>query len=90
MSVVLPLGFVTETDAIFVGEQLRWEVQHWLAPPDPSANQNFVRKARHKGTAAWFFESRVLTEWNAKGSLLWIHGKRRRFNRRLVLALINC
>ena len=77
-----------------VGEQLRWEVQHWLSPPDPSMNQNFVRKARHKGTASWFFESSILREWNAKGSFLWIHGKRRRFrsptgswtNRLLILS----
>jgi hypothetical protein len=59
-----------------VGEQLRWEVQHWLFPPDPSTNQSFVRKARHKGTAAWFFESSALTEWRSRGSLLWIHGTR--------------
>jgi hypothetical protein len=42
-------------------------------------NQNFVRKARHKGTAAWFFESSILTDWNARGSFLWIHGKRMLF-----------
>ena len=57
-------------------DQLRREVQHWLSPPDPSTNQNFVQKARHTGTAEWFFESSALTEWKAKGSLLWIHGKR--------------
>ncbi|KAN0126421.1 hypothetical protein V8E52_000061 [Russula decolorans] len=56
-------------------DQLQEEVQHWLSPPDPSSNQNFVSKARHKGSAAWFFESSALTEWKAKGSLLWIHGK---------------
>jgi hypothetical protein len=56
-------------------DQLRWEVQHWLSPPDPSTNHNFVRKARHSGTAAWFFENSALTEWKARGSLLWIHGK---------------
>ncbi|KAN0124433.1 hypothetical protein V8E52_002082 [Russula decolorans] len=56
-------------------DQLQKDVQHWLSPPDPSTNQNFVSKARHKGTAAWFFESSALTEWKAKGSLLWIHGK---------------
>jgi hypothetical protein len=39
-------------------------------------NQNFVRRARHKGTAAWFFESNALSEWKSRGSLLWIHGKR--------------
>jgi hypothetical protein len=60
-------------------DQLRWEVQHWISPPDPSTNQNFVQKARHSGTAEWFFESRALTEWKARGSLLWIHGKRMSF-----------
>ena len=62
-----------------VGDQLQKDVQHWLSPPDPSTNQNFVSKARHKGTAAWFFESCALTEWKAKGSFLWIHGKRTSF-----------
>ncbi|KAN0120758.1 hypothetical protein V8E52_004027 [Russula decolorans] len=56
-------------------EQLQKEVQHWLTPPDPSTNQNFVSEVRHSGTAAWFFESEALTEWKASGSLLWIHGK---------------
>jgi len=56
-------------------DQLRQNVQRWLSPPDPSTNHNFVRKARHKGTAAWFFESNTLTEWKKRGSLLWIHGK---------------
>jgi hypothetical protein len=59
-----------------IGEHLRWEVQHWLSPPDPSTNQNFVRRARLKGTTAWFFEGNALAEWKSRGSLLWIHGKR--------------
>jgi hypothetical protein len=58
------------------GDQLQWDVKQWLSPPDPSMNHNFVSKARHSGTAAWFFESDELTEWKATGSLLWIHGKR--------------
>ena len=62
-----------------VGDLLQKDIQHWLSPPDPSTNQNFVSKARHRGTAAWFFESSALTEWKAKGSLLWIHGKRTSF-----------
>ena len=62
-----------------VGDQLQNDVQNWLSPPDPSTNQNFVSKARHRGTAAWFFESSALTEWKANGSLLWIHGKRTSF-----------
>ena len=62
-----------------VGDRLEKDVQHWLSPPDPSTNQNFVSKLRHEGTTEWFFESSALTAWKAKGSLLWIHGKRRSF-----------
>ena len=75
--------FVAETEGIFVGNQLQRDVHHWLSPPDPSTNHNFVREARHSGTAAWFFESNSLTEWKARGSLLWIHGKRMYFERAL-------
>ena len=70
------LPAVRRWDRYLAGDQLRFDVQQWLSPPDPSTNHNFVRKARHKGTAAWFFVSNTLTEWKAKGSLLWIHGKR--------------
>jgi hypothetical protein len=74
-----------------VGDQLRQEVQHWLSPPDPSTNHNFVQKARHSGTAEWFFESNTLAEWKSRGSLLWIHGKRMFFQTpNECLALINC
>ena len=79
--------FVAVTDGIFVGDRLQKDVQHWLSPPNPSTNQNFVRKARHKGTAAWFFASSALTEWKAKGSLLWIHGKRTCFKPPISLLL---
>ena len=51
-------------------------IQAWLSPPDPSTNHNSTLKARHSGTAAWFFASNALTEWKSGGSLLWIHGKR--------------
>ena len=61
----------------FIGDQLQRDVQHWLSPPDPSKNHDFVWKAHHTGTSAWFFESKVLAEWKASGSFLWIHGKRR-------------
>jgi hypothetical protein len=70
---------VAVTNGIFVGDQLQEAVQDWLSPPNPSTNQNFVQKARHSGTSEWFFESSALTEWKAKGSLLWIHGKRTSF-----------
>jgi len=56
-------------------DQLQRDVKDWLSPPDPSTNHNFVLEARHGGTGAWFFKSETLKEWNARGSLLWIHGK---------------
>jgi hypothetical protein len=62
------------------GHQLQRDVQHWLSPPDPSTNHDFVWKAHHSGTASWFFESDALKEWKRTGSFLWIHGKRLFFN----------
>ena len=73
---LLPSTIRCQVRPFHIGEQMRWEVQHWLSPPDPSTNQNVVRKARLIGTAAWFFESCALAEWKPRGSLLWIHGKR--------------
>jgi hypothetical protein len=71
-----------------VGDQLQRDVQHWLSPPDPSKNHDFVWKAHHTGTSAWFFESKALAEWEASGSFLWIHGKRR-FSLLLACACVN-
>jgi hypothetical protein len=71
-----------------VGDQLQRDVQHWLSPPDPSKNHDFVWKAHHTGTSTWFFESEVLAKWKASGSFLWIHGKRR-FSLLLACAYIN-
>jgi hypothetical protein len=71
-----------------VGNQLQMDVQHWLSPPDPSENHEFVWKAHHTGNSAWFFESKVFAEWKASGSFLWIHGKRR-FSLLLTCACIN-
>jgi hypothetical protein len=77
---VVPLTFFRRDRRYSVGDQQQEDLQRWLSPPDPSTNHNFVSNSRHKGTAAWFFESSALTEWKAKGSLLWIHGKRTSFN----------
>jgi len=56
-------------------DELQKNVRQWMSPPDPSINQDFFWRARHAGSAAWFFESKALTEWRARASLLWIHGK---------------
>ena len=58
-----------------LGVQLQRDVQHWLSPPDPSTNHDFVWNLHHEGTAAWFLASDVFKKWKTAGSLLWIHGK---------------
>jgi hypothetical protein len=58
------------------GNQLRDNLLRWLSPSDPSTNQNIACKARHKGTAEWFFRGRTFSQWKSTDSLLWIHGKR--------------
>jgi hypothetical protein len=55
---------------------LREKSQKWLSSPDPSTNHNIARKAHHKGTTSWFFQSRIYEEWKSSSSFLWIHGKR--------------
>jgi hypothetical protein len=59
------------------GDQLERDVRNWLSPPDPSTNHNIAREAHQTGTAAWFFKRDVFPEWKERGSLLWIHGKRK-------------
>ncbi|KAH9018556.1 hypothetical protein EDB85DRAFT_2294467 [Lactarius pseudohatsudake] len=56
-------------------DRLHRESRSWLSPPDPSSNYNIARDIHQDGTATWFCEASVFAEWNAKGSLLWIHGK---------------
>ena len=55
---------------------LREKSKNWLSPPDPSTNHNIARKAHHKGTASWFFQSRIYEQWKSSPSFIWIHGKR--------------
>ena len=61
---------------LFAGDRLQRESRSWLTPPDPSPNYNIAREIHQDGTATWFCEGSAFAEWNAKGSLLWIHGKR--------------
>ena len=58
------------------GDQMQKDSKSWLCPPDPSKNYNIGYKTHQDGTATWFFQGNVFDKWNAKGSLLWIHGKR--------------
>ena len=58
------------------GNQLRDSLLRWLSPPDPSINHNIACKAHHNGTAQWFFQGSMFSQWKSTDSLLWIHGKR--------------
>jgi hypothetical protein len=60
-------------------DHLQEKVRSWLSPPDPSKNHITSRGAHHGGTAKWFTQSNTFGEWNEKGPLLWVHGKRTSF-----------
>jgi hypothetical protein len=61
---------------MFLGEQLLQDLRGWLCPPDPSINHNIACSAQRERTSVWLFKDSVFKEWESKGSLLWIHGKR--------------
>ena len=54
---------------------LREKSKNWLSSPDPSTNHNIARKAHHRGTTSWFFQSRIYEQWKSS-TFMWIHGKR--------------
>src|SRR6266702_5034144 len=60
----------------FVSDQLQKDARNWIPPPDPSKNYNIACEAYQTGTGLWFLQGGMFSEWNAKGTLLWIHGKR--------------
>ena len=59
-----------------VGDQLQQGSRDWLCPPDSSTNYNIGLGPHQDRTTTPFGEEPAITEWNAKGSLLWVHGKR--------------
>ncbi len=67
--------WVGGTDLV-AGNQFLKESRSWLSPPDPSSNYNTAREMYQDGTATWLLEGSVFGQWNEKGSLLWIYGKR--------------
>ena len=60
-----------------VGSDQNDKIRQWLSPPDAWYNLNLAVGLRHIGTGAWFFEDELFKEWQAEGSMLWIHGKRK-------------
>ena len=61
---------------VLLGIQMQESFLKWLSPPDPSVNHNIACKARQVGTSEWFFQNDTFCEWEFRGSLLWILGKR--------------
>ena len=61
------------------GNELRKDLRKWIAPPDPSVNLKAASSAHREGTTAWCTKGKILADWKASGSLLWIHGKRTYF-----------
>ena len=73
------LGFPTfhsKCSNMFAGNLLRDNLLRWLSPSDPSTNHNIASRARHHGTAQWFFQGSIFSKWKSAGSFLWVHGKR--------------
>ncbi|KAK1984922.1 LOW QUALITY PROTEIN: pfs domain-containing protein [Colletotrichum cereale] len=51
------------------------EVMKWLAPPDPSTNDNKALQQHYVGTGQWFLESEEYSRWKTTPkSSLWLHG----------------
>ena len=66
-------------DERLTGDRLHDKSRSWLSPPDPSENQVIARDNNHDGSAVWLIRGSAFKGWNIKGCLLWIHGKRMRF-----------
>jgi len=50
-------------------------IETWLAPVDPSENQNRAAAKRHEDSGRWFITSDELTTWvQGETKVLWLHG----------------
>ncbi|KAH9046718.1 hypothetical protein EDB84DRAFT_633592 [Lactarius hengduanensis] len=58
-------------------DDVKWRkiLKEWVFPPDPSTNHDIAYELHHGGTAQWFFQGGMFSEWKSTGSFLWIHGK---------------
>jgi hypothetical protein len=71
------------------GNQTREKLRAWLAPPDPSINQNIASDLQHHGTATWFIQGDTFKDWKVNGSLLWVRGSRTHLLPSVPLSLLN-
>ena len=61
------------------GDSLQKDIFGWLSPPDPWKNHHAACESRHRGTAEWFIQGNMFSEWRTSAVpslLLWVHGKR--------------
>ena len=61
------------------GDNVQRDISRWLSPPDPWKNHHIACNSRHPGSAAWFIQGNIFSEWKASeagSALLWVHGKR--------------
>src|SRR6266404_314891 len=66
----------TVVSNVLIGNQVRESLRKWATSPDPSTNHNIACGIQLGGTAQWFFQGSMFSEWRSNGSLLWIYGKR--------------
>jgi hypothetical protein len=73
------LRLLTGIAETLAGDEFQRCIQWWLSPPDSSKIYNIAYGSRHSGTGSWFIQGDTLSEWkeSGRGSLLWIHGKRK-------------
>jgi hypothetical protein len=76
MYVIYPVTSDCGVPDVFAGVQVRASLRSWVTPPDPSTNHNIACRIQLDGTAQWFFQGGIFSEWKSTGSLLWIYGKR--------------
>jgi hypothetical protein len=57
--------------------ELRKDLQKWIAPPDPTLNLRTASGFHHEGSAEWCTKGITVANWKKSCSLLWIHGKRK-------------
>lgn len=56
-------------------EHRRDQIEHWLSPPDPSADYNKALQQRHKDSGLWFLHGDIFSKWKKRqNSFLWLHG----------------
>ncbi|KAL2062624.1 hypothetical protein VTL71DRAFT_5696 [Oculimacula yallundae] len=69
------VGGLTETFEKHSTDQVRGDIQKWLAAPDPFTNHVANRKKRQPQTGIWLLSSKQYESWlTSPHSFLWLYG----------------